>query len=345
MFYKLEISKKPLTLRKAKISPNFESKSVLVKDPFEYVNLWLRRNKHTDALFYWQQAKEFYEASLLLPLTAAPLTNYYCFLNATKALLNAKGIDFNNWHGLKGRAKNKQVGLHNEEVTLCMGGVFPELCQYLEQPINAKTEYSLRQILYNLVYIHRSYCLTYPKDSNKELFIPVDNDYFKRDSNERKIYFVAELDKSFANGHTGNKISSIFSSEKLEENRTVQFLEALEYQNSFSIKKLIKNESFIDFHKRIRLNMQYIAGSSKRWYIKRNDVENVIDLGSLPLAMAAMHRLSEMSRYDPLRLSKTLDSSCNWLLSEFIRNSPLQFIDEIASEITGFEFLIPRSAK
>lgn len=90
MFYRLEISKKSLTLRKAKISPNFQGKSVLVKDPFEYVNLWLKRNKHTEALFYWQQAKEFYEASLLLPLTAAPLTNYYCFLNATKALLKVK---------------------------------------------------------------------------------------------------------------------------------------------------------------------------------------------------------------------------------------------------------------
>lgn len=344
MFYRLEISKKPLTLRKAKISPNFQGKSVLVKDPFEYVNLWLKRNKHTEALFYWQQAKEFYEASLLLPLTAAPLTNYYCFLNATKALLKVKSVTFDNWHGLKGTAKNKQVGLHNEEVTLCIGGVFPKLCEFLEQPITAKIEYSLRQILYNLVYIHRSYCLTYPKDASKELFIPVDNNYFKRDSNAKKIYFVAELDKSFSNGHTGNKISTIFSSENLEEKREVEFLESLEYEESFSIKKLIKDEGFIDFHKRIRFNMQYIAGTSKRWYIKRNDGENVINLGSLPLAMAAMHRLSEMSRYDPLRLSKTLDSNCNWLLSEFIRNSPLQFIDEIASEITGFEFLTPRSA-
>lgn len=344
MINRLEISKKVLTLRKAKINPDFKGKSVLVNDPFEFVSLWLKRNKHLDALFYWQQAKEFYNASLLLPLTAAPLTNYYCFLNATKALLKVKNVTFNNWHGLKGKAKYKQVGLHNEEVTLCLGGVFPKLCEYLEQPITTKISYTLRQLLYNLVYIHRSYCLTYPKEAAKELFIPIERNYFIRDSIEKKIYFIMELDKSFASGHTANKIASNFSSDDIEQNREVRFNHFFEYEGTFAISKLIKNPDFRNFHKEIRFNTQYIAGSSKRWYIKRDDVDDSIAIGSLPIAMAAMHRLSEMSRYDPLRLSKTLDSNCNWLLSEFIRNSPLQFIDEVASEITGFELSTPRSS-
>lgn len=342
MQHTLQISKKDLTLRKARINPDFKSKSVLVSEPFEFVNLWLKRNKHNDAQFYWLQAKEFYNASLLLPLTAAPLTNYYCFLNATKALLSVKNISFDNWHGLKGRKLDKQIGLHNEEVTLCIGGVFPKLCEYLEETISQPQAYTLRNLLYNLVYIHRSYCLTYPKEGNKELFIPLNKNYFVRDPNEKKISFISEIDKSFANGHTLNKIQDNFKLSDLEDYKIIEFSENITYTDLFRINNIIKEEPFINFHKKLRRHTQYIAGNSKRWYIKRFDIDNSIKLGSLPIAMAAMHRLSEMSRYDPLRLSKTLESNCNWLLSEFIKHSPTQFIDEIASEITGFEFLIPR---
>jgi hypothetical protein len=54
-----------------------------------------------------------------------------------------------------------------------------------------------------------------------------------------------------------------------------------------------------------------------------------------------MHRLSELSRYDPLSLRVHLDRQHNWLLSEFISVAPRQFIDEIASEITGCDFMVP----
>jgi hypothetical protein len=51
-----------------------------------------------------------------------------------------------------------------------------------------------------------------------------------------------------------------------------------------------------------------------------------------------MHRLSEMTRYAPQALVKHLDKNHSWLLTEFINKSPLQFIDEISSEITGNDF-------
>ncbi|WP_255654844.1 YaaC family protein [Caldibacillus sp. 210928-DFI.2.18] len=71
---------KNLTLYKAIKSPNFEGKTVLVNDPWEYVEMWLKRNNHNDeALFYWQQSRQFYEASTMLPLTSSPLTTSIVF--------------------------------------------------------------------------------------------------------------------------------------------------------------------------------------------------------------------------------------------------------------------------
>jgi len=54
-----------------------------------------------------------------------------------------------------------------------------------------------------------------------------------------------------------------------------------------------------------------------------------------------MHRLSEICRYQPLLLESLPAGQKNWLLSEFIEMSAIQFIDEIASEMTGYQVLVP----
>jgi hypothetical protein len=42
-----------------------------------------------------------------------------------------------------------------------------------------------------------------------------------------------------------------------------------------------------------------------------------------------------MERYHPDVLSRYLETNENWLITEFLQNSVMQFIDEISSEITG----------
>lgn len=54
-----------------------------------------------------------------------------------------------------------------------------------------------------------------------------------------------------------------------------------------------------------------------------------------------MHRLSEICRYRPLQLEKFLAGQRNWLLSEFVTMAPDQFIDGIAAELTGHQFMPP----
>lgn len=72
----------------------------MCSDPWDFVSLWLKKNHKKDALFYWEQARGFYGVSLNLPELSAPLTLYYCFLNATKALLTAKNEEFEEYHGV-----------------------------------------------------------------------------------------------------------------------------------------------------------------------------------------------------------------------------------------------------
>jgi hypothetical protein len=91
---------KALTLHKAVTSPHFNEKTVLVNSTWDYVDLWLKRAKKGEARFFWSQARSFHEATQNLPKTSAPLTAYYCFLNASKAFLLTRGHQFTAFRAL-----------------------------------------------------------------------------------------------------------------------------------------------------------------------------------------------------------------------------------------------------
>jgi hypothetical protein len=52
-----------------------------------------------------------------------------------------------------------------------------------------------------------------------------------------------------------------------------------------------------------------------------------------------MHRLSELSRYDPDKLSRHFNNRYGWLLQEFLARTLDQVLDDLNSEITGYEVL------
>jgi len=337
----LKLKSKPIQLHKAIVQPEFASKTVLVSDPWEYVEMWLKRNcKNNEALFYWQQAQEFFNASRLLPLTSSPLTSYYCFLNCVKTLLIVKNIGFIEQHGVSGYTIQNTFSLSGEMVKFKGAGILASLCTYLDEYPSQVAEYSLRSIFYNLPYIHRAYTLTFI--SAAELFIPISNALFMFDRVRKESWLVADIDKRYQNQHTINKLPNGYKQDTLNPNewkirRNKKF--------KWDLKKdgeTVAMNNLKDYHRKVRKDFYYISGRTRLWYIKRkSNAQSIIQRSTLTLTFAAMHRLSELSRYQPLRLSKHLNNQYNWLLSEFIRFAPYQFIDEISSEITGLEFMIP----
>ena len=101
-------------------------------------------------------------------------------------------------------------------------------------------------------------------------------------------------------------------------------------------------ERLANYHRRQRQHLVYITASPDLWYVKRQMAGAAyLRRYSMTLIMAAMHRLSELSRYDPEGLRKYLDGKENWLLTEFIELAPMQFIDELVCEMTSLEFGTP----
>jgi hypothetical protein len=337
--HKLHIAGKSVGLHGTLIAPDFRTPRVLCSDPWEFVSLWLKRDHQKDALFYWEQAYQFFKASQILPELSSPLTSYYCFLNATKALLAAKKVKFTEAHGVGGRSIGSVKSLSNEIVDFQGGGILPDLSKYLEEPDNAGKQVSLKDIFWQIPFIHRAFCLTYKGAT--ELFIPLRNQCFIRRDGSKEAWFQAEIDKRYINAHINNVIQpgfELFNNNGLYEIRRKRRFKwsGRDIENSI--------EQFSRYHKQIRRRIIPIYGSENRWYLKKSVAgHDKLQNSQLVLIYAAMHRLSELSRYDPIAFSGHFNVNHNWLLAEFIKSSPAQFVYGIASEITGLEFIKPDS--
>ena len=330
----------PLTIHKAVSEPHFNQKTILVTSTWDYMDLWLKRNHKEEAQFYWQQAKHFYHATTELPKNSSPLTAYYCILNATKAFLLAKGIGFSDKHGVSGRQRQGRTYLSNEIVKFKSGGILAELCRHLGEPANNE-EYSLQHLLYNMPFVHRAYDLSY--DSSPELFIPIRNQEIVKSRTTNEAWFSAELDKKYANMNTVKRLSSHYERDvSIKDRFVIRSTRRFRWTPSNKRQSLQRYQLY---HKKLRKDLYYIYSPQRLWYIKRsNSVNGFIERSSMTLIFAAMHKLSELARYSPNRLARHFEGRYNWLLSEFISIAPLQFIDELSSELTGYEFMPPPRA-
>lgn len=338
----IKIKSKVVKLHKSVKSPILTSKNVLTNSPWDFVELWMKKEKHKTALFYWKQAKEFHDASKGLPMQSAPLLHYYSFMNAVKALLSAKAINYNPYHGVRSnnlRANLKSINITNEGVQIMNSGILPSLSTYYGETEVSLT-HSLQELLFNLPYIHRSYCLTYPRQT--DMYIPIKNSEFVINKDTRKAFFRAWLSKDFSNGHVVKRLPPEFILD-LKQNGGYIIRSVAEVPFSTPSRATLNDErNLITLHNRLRHKLFYINGSQALWYIKSHAAgPRKIARFPATITLAIMHRLSEISRYKPLELRAFLEGKQNWLLSEFIQQSPNQFIDEIASEITGHQFLIP----
>lgn len=150
-----------------------------------------------------EASKNFYDAYQYLPKGSKALLGYYCILNASKAFLEAKNIQYENKHGVGGEKIKNKTALSNEHVIYYSNGILGELCKYFGES-NNKNRYSLKDLLYNLPFCHRAYKLTFK--SQKELFIPIDNPIFILNSENNEAWFECELQKKSQTKITINDI-------------------------------------------------------------------------------------------------------------------------------------------
>jgi hypothetical protein len=345
----------PVSVYHTHINPDLKSKTILTDSTWEYVEIYLKQKsdgcvRHKNAIFYWQQARNFFTATKSLDNNSKPLTTYYCFLNATKTLLEIKNIPYDFSHGVSGRSENGHNNIKNEFVRLKTKGVLAGLCNYFEEAVQPASEqepheeYSLKDVFYNLAYIHRAYNVTYTNQT--ELFIPILEPKLVRDKSKNKAWIQFELEPEHSNRTTVSKLDSLnYEKEVIAENEesfTVRNKRRFKWDVSRNQPDEANLNRLNNYIKARRNELQYIYSASELWYVKRNDLTSstIINRNPAVLTYAAMHRLSELARYQPNVLQSHLEKDASWLLNEFIEKSIVQFLDQISSEITGNKFRI-----
>ena len=342
----IRMSDRPVRFARAVKDPVFKGKRAIASTPWEYVSLWLRQNNEGDASIYWRQAKNFFDAARDLPAESAALPLYYSFLNATKALLEAKNIPYAPYHGVSGfdmrAGPHSRIRLENEGIKIKQGGVLPSLISYFGE-VETRKSYNLAEILSNLPFIHRAYAMSYGK---REIYLSIERPRYVR-AEGAQARFEADIPIEHSAGQVIRTFPASFRVRDLDEEEwdeshcesgiAVESVDTFAWSGSRRATDA-DIAALCDFHRRIRLDIIYISGAKPVWYLKRNlsAYEN-IRRNTLTMMFMAMHRVSEIARYKPVEFNKLLSSSRNWLIFEFIRVAQNQFIDEIAAEITGLE--------
>lgn len=218
-------------------------------------------------------------------------------------------------------------------------GIAPALSQYLNEA-ESSTMHSLEELLFNLPCIHRTFCLTYK--NQKDLFIPLTDCRLEFDPLALSVHFCGKISKDFAGPETFRRLPPSFVADlEFNDGRSIRSTATATLTRP-EAKTAVERESVASLLRGLRPDLNYIFGAQTLWYAKAI-VSGPARLKRSPLTctLLAMHRLSEICRYRPLELASFLNGQKNWLLTEFIRMSPKQFLDEISAELTGQQFMLP----
>lgn len=323
------------------VSPLLTTRNVLTNNPCTFVSLWLLREKKKKALFYWHQAREFSDAASGLPIRSSPLLHYYTFMNATKALLEAKSITYLPRHGVtadRSLPNPNRLDIVHEGIEIMPRGILPALSAYLGET-EIQTKHNLRDMFFNIPWIHRTYCHTYR--SQTDMYVPLKHCSYVVDTDTNLAFLRAEMSEDFPSRRYLSKLPASFTQDPSEGPNWIRSVATVTVTRPNNPTEA-ELAGLATLNTALRRDLNYVSATQALWYV-RAEVSGPPRIQRYPvtLALGAMHRLSELCRYQPIKLSKFLAGKKNWLLTEFIEMAPGQFLDAIASEMTGYQFLAP----
>ena len=354
-----------LRLRKPYMDADITSHTVLTDDVFSYVDFFFKTHKKVikkktgervkqNHTFYWEQARQFYCASKMLSIESAPLPMYYCMLNAAKAYLfyyaddyDEIEEDFGN-HGLnEDKTKSKDVqtlDLANIFIARKSKGVFPKFGKAVNSnfdslwKIKATGAKSIKELLFQIPYVHSTYSSTYKIPRKNEAFIPLAANQSPRFmyNKSNKIKLVVNLDQHYfkqsATAIPDDILSAVPSQLMVNDEMPFQLVS----------KEFLRKKELKSVYNDLRRCFSYISADRRIWYLRKTSEDMFSEICPMIIELAIVHRFSEIVRYKPEQMAELMHTKENWLIHEFLSLVLDQFMDEIACEITKQEIMPTR---
>lgn len=331
--------------------------SIRVSDPWSFLNYTIRVSKHkttgqvlTQAqqkylLDLLEQAEYFYETAQVAPIKSQPLLYYYSFMNLVKIAINLDKYEGNTKKHVHGIAESISSAskLTDVEIKISQSsGVKLSnsecLLKILEDPLptyvvprrNSQPSFTIKVIdlMRDCVGINRTYSEIYK--THEHFYKISDVQCF---SKRNKLHFSAKvidcdddvMSRLMAAGYCIVKENGEYFWTMDSYVKTTQSPTIAEWH---SLSKKTRNQGL----------WSYTDGVSYKLYISPIAQK----MSSPAIIYHAMFFFGSITRYHPDLFDSILSAKDYWLVSEFLKTQPQQFLYYIVSYINGAEVLFSK---
>ena len=283
-----------------------------------------------------EQSKYFYEAAQNAPMKSQPLLYYYSFLNLAKIVININwpyGNATEYYHGIETKV-NAATTLDTAEMTFKNYGgtgssrisVAKEFFMYMGDTVAVPGNTLVKKLLASCVGIHRTYSETF---GLHETFHRLDNcSYIEKEG--KIITYLSPINK-INSATMANLIAARgynIAQNVKEEKTTFVYSESF-HMADYNVAK-IRWKMLADqiIQKGI---WSYTDGNEYRLYIS----SDAIQWSSPSIIYSIMFFFGSITRYHPYFFESILNAKEQWLISEFMRTQPMQFLYYVTSKVVG----------
>jgi len=356
----------PLTYRKQKVPFSLYPKSLaengrqLVSDPWSYLLNHLKgfqvkrhARQHAEAFIY--QSRYFFEAANTSRAPSQPLLYYYAFMNMAKAwiVLDTQHELSQALHGIQEHPENFQktylylsaqkmkieseskqnVHIFRELMRLCGGNLQ-----------NSRETIRIEDVLCQIVGIHRTYSTVF---GHSERFFPIVNPTFRRALEPQKGIFLT-LDIEKRHFSQAQELSSLkrncgaFKSLRQISSEADTDCYGFESQDIVSCERFSPTR-LAELMEPLRPYLHaLLSRAGYRYYFR--DYAHCRPLPQLAAIYAGFYYLGSVTRYHPYDFAKIREGQYGWLIDEFLKTQPIQFVYLCASHMVKSDLYIPFSA-
>lgn len=306
----------------------------------------LHKKQQNYLLELLEQAEYFFKTAQAAPIKSQPLLYYYSFMNLVKIVINLAGYQGNTKRYVHGISDSISAGtkLSNAEITLwtSSGGEVSNsesLIAVLDDPRPAYVAgtrgrgsfYKVKVIdlLRDCVGINRTYSEIFNKP---EHFLRLKDLYFYSES--RKLYFKAVVE-GCNDAIMAGLIARGYSITKVDE---LTFIWNIETSVRTTSSPTVAERHTLSKKMRDLGLWSYTDGNDYKLYIS----PVALRMSSPSIIYHAMFFFGSITRYHPDLFDSILTAKEYWLVSEFLKTQPLQFLYYMISYMTGTEVLFSK---
>lgn len=309
--------------------------NILVSDIWSFwtfvIKQWSKkRNKCVSAflLSLLDQARYFYKAAEIAPLHSQPLLYYYSFLNLGKIIISVRGragddlLEKMFHHGIETNPIGKDFSQY--EVTIksfivpnqnvnsnkISVGYHLMACFGNSLPTNPTT-INILEAMGNCLGIHRAYCLV--SNKKQENFVRVVRSEVVKEGKKLIARLYTKYKDNFLESTYGLQATTPDKEEFLWE-------EQITMKNYSPTKRDYYNLSQALLQKGI---WTYTDGEEYIMYLSSN---SQVRYSSASLIYCLMFFFGSITRYHPHLFETYLSEKYNWLVAEFLKTQPSQFL-------------------